>query len=206
MRQCNNRFCNTLARIAMLACALVAGLAHGADYPERPVELVVPWSAGGGTDSMARAFAKAAKKHVNQSVVVTHKPGAAGSIGFTEVAMAVPDGYKVSVLTAEILIIPHMGIGKVTHKDFIPIARFNALPSAVTVRAESPWHTVEEFLAQAKREPGTITVGNSGVGSVWHLAAAALSEQTGAQFNHIPFQGGNPAVLALLGEHVEPLR
>ena len=203
MRQRNNRFCNTMARIAMLACALVTGLAHAADYPERPVELVVPWSAGGGTDSMARAFAEAAKKHLNQSMVVTNKPGATGSIGFTEVAKAAPDGYKVSVLTAEILIIPHVGIGKVTHEDFIPIARFNALPSAVTVRAEAPWNTVEEFLAQAKREPGSIKMGNSGVGSIWHLAAAALGEKTGTQFNHIPFQGGNPAVLALLGGHVD---
>ena len=191
------------ACLALLGLGLTAQQSLAADYPERPVELVVPWAAGGGTDSMARSFAEAAKKHMSQPMVVTNKPGATGSIGFSDVARATPDGYKVAVLTAEILIIPHMGIGKVSQDDFIPIARFNALASAITVRADAPWNTIEEFLAQAKRSPGNVKVGNSGVGSIWHLAAAALGEKTGSQFNHIPFQGGNPAVLALLGGHVD---
>lgn len=192
-----------LAALALLGCAAASAQAQVANYPDRPVELVVPWAAGGGTDSMARSFAEAAKKHMAQPFVVTNKPGATGSIGFSEVARAAPDGYKVSVLTAEILIIPHMGIGKVSQDDFVPVARFNALASAITVRADAPWNTVEEFLAAAKRSPGNIKVGNSGVGSIWHLAAAAVGEKAGVQFNHIPFQGGNPAVLALLGGHVD---
>ena len=174
-----------------------------ADYPDRPIELVVPWAAGGATDSMTRAFAEAAKKHLAQPFVVNNKPGATGSIGFSEVARASPDGYKVAVLTAELLIIPHMGIGKVTQDDFIPIARFNALASAITVRADAPWNSIEEFLDNARRNPGSVKVGNSGVGSIWHLAAAALQSKTKVEFSHIPFQGGNPAVLALLGGHVD---
>ena len=192
-----------LAALALLGCAAACAQAQVANYPDRPVELVVPWAAGGGTDSMARSFAEAAKKHMAQPFVVTNKPGATGSIGFSEVARAAPDGYKVSVLTAEILIIPHMGIGKVSQDDFIPVARFNALASAITVKADAPWNTVEEFLAAARRSPGNIKVGNSGVGSIWHLAAAAVGEKSGVQFNYIPFQGGNPAVLALLGGHVD---
>lgn len=187
----------------LLGCAAAGALAQVANYPDRPVELVVPWAAGGGTDSMARSFAEAAKKHMAQPFVVSNKPGATGSIGFSDVARAAPDGYKVSVLTAEILIIPHMGIGKVSQDDFIPVARFNALASAITVKADAPWNTVEEFLAAARRAPGSIKVGNSGVGSIWHLAAAAVGEKTGVQFNHIPYQGGNPAVVALLGGHVD---
>ena len=199
----NNVTRRWFATLAVFGC-LVPGLpALGAEYPERPIELVVPWAAGGGTDSMARAFAEAAKKHLSQPMVISNKPGATGSIGFAEVARAVPDGYKVSVLTAEILIIPHMGIGKVNQDDFIPIARFNALPSALTVRADAPWNSLEEFLAHARRSNGDVKVGNSGLGSIWHLAAAALGEKTSVQFNHIPFQGGNPAVLALLGGHVD---
>ena len=189
--------------LALAACAAMPAHAQVAGYPERPVELVVPWAAGGGTDSMARSFAEAAKKHMAQPFIVNNKPGATGSIGFSDVARAAPDGYKVSVLTAEILIIPHMGIGKVSQDDFIPVARFNALASAISVKADAPWNTVEEFLAAAKRTPGSIKVGNSGVGSIWHLAAAAVGEKAGVQFNHIPFQGGNPAVLALLGGHVD---
>lgn len=96
-----------------------------------------------------------------------------------------------------------MGLGKVSQDDFIPVARFNALASAITVKADAPWNTIEEFLAAAKRSPGNIKVGNSGVGSIWHLAAAVVAEKTGVQFSYIPFQRGNPAVLALLGGHVD---
>lgn len=191
------------AALLLLGLVTAAPQTRAAEFPERPIELVVPWAAGGGTDSMARAFAEAAKKHLSQPFVVSNKPGATGSIGFAEVARAAPDGYKVAVLTAELLIIPHMGIGKVTQDDFIAVARFNSLASAVTVRADAPWATLEEFLAHARRSPGSVKVGNSGVGSIWHLSAAALGEKTGTQFNHIPFQGGNPAVLALLGGHLD---
>ena len=191
-------------RVVLVLVAAVFAVAPAlAQYPDRPIELVVPWAAGGGTDAMARAFGDAAKRHSSQPLVITNKPGATGSIGFSDVARATPDGYKVSVLTAELLIIPHMGIGKVSQEDFIPIARFNSLASAITVRADAPWNTVEEFLAHAKRSPGNVRVGNSGVGSIWHLAAAAVQDKAGVQFNHIPFQGGNPAVLALLGGHID---
>ena len=196
-------FMKLLGLAALLGGAAAGTQAQVPTYPDRPVELVVPWAAGGGTDSMARSFAEAAKKHMPQPFVVSNKPGATGSIGFSDVARAAPDGYKVSVLTAEILIIPHMGIGKVSQDDFIAVARFNALASAITVKADAPWNTVEEFLAAAKRAPGSIKVGNSGVGSIWHLAAAAVADKTGVQFNYIPFQGGNPAVLALLGGHID---
>ena len=195
-------FFKAAAGAAIVLCSAFAAV-WANEYPDRPIELVVPWSAGGGTDSLARAFAEASKKHVAKGMIVSNKPGATGSIGFSDVARATPDGYKVAMLTAEILIIPHMGIGKVTHEDFIPIARFNALASAITVKADAPWNTIEEFLAHAKKMPESVKVGNSGLGSIWHLAAAALGDKTAIQFNHIPFQGGNPAVLALLGGHVD---
>lgn len=195
-------FFKAAASAAIVLCSAFAAV-WANEYPDRPIELVVPWSAGGGTDSLARAFAEASKKHVAKGMIVSNKPGATGSIGFSDVARATPDGYKVAMLTAEILIIPHMGIGKVTHEDFIPIARFNALASAITVKADAPWNTIEEFLAHAKKMPESVKVGNSGLGSIWHLAAAALGDKTAVQFNHIPFQGGNPAVLALLGGHVD---
>jgi tripartite-type tricarboxylate transporter receptor subunit TctC len=89
-----------------LTLSLVAGVSHSAEYPEKSVELPVPWAAGGGTDAVARAFAETAKKHMSQPVVVTDRPGATGSIGFGEVARGTPDGYKVAVLTAELLVIP----------------------------------------------------------------------------------------------------
>lgn len=195
---------NRLIRyVAVSLCAASTTMCWGADYPDHPTEMVVPWAAGGGTDSLARAFAEAAKKQMGQSMVVTNKPGATGSIGFGDVARSKPDGYKIGMLTVELLIVPHLGISKTTFEDFALIARLNADPAALTVRADAPWNSIEEFLAQAKKAPGEIRVGNSGVGSIWHLAAAALQDKAGAQFNHVPFQGANPAVLALLGGHLD---
>ena len=183
--------------------AATATFCWSADYPDHPTEIVVPWAPGGGTDSLARAFAESAKKQMGQSMVVTNKPGATGSIGFGDVARSKPDGYKIGMLTVELLIVPHLGISKITFEDFVLIARLNADPAALTVSADAPWNSIEEFLAHAKKKPGEMRVGNSGVGSIWHLAAAALQDKAGAQFNHVPFQGANPAVLALLGGHLD---
>ncbi|MDM0052254.1 tripartite tricarboxylate transporter substrate binding protein [Variovorax sp. J22R115] len=173
------------------------------DFPIKPVELVVPASAGGGTDALARAFSEAAKKHFPQPMVVNDKPGASGVVGMSDVLNGKPDGYKVSVVIAELVILPHLGLSKFTYADFQPVARLNADPSAITVRTEAPWNTIEEFLAAAKAKPGEMKVGNSGNGSIWHLAAAGLEDKTGVKFNHVPYQGAAPGVVALLGGHID---
>ncbi|CAG2148093.1 Bug family tripartite tricarboxylate transporter substrate binding protein [Cupriavidus plantarum] len=189
--------------IALTAACLAVPVAHAQSYPTHSVELVVPFQAGGGTDALARAFAESARKHLPQSVIVVNKPGASGSIGWADVANAKADGYKLSLLTADLTIVPHLGLTKLTYENFMPVARLNADPSAITVRSDSPYTTVEQFLDAARKNPGGMRVGNAGNGSIWHLAAAALEDKTGTKFNHIPFQGGNPAVLALLGGHID---
>jgi tripartite-type tricarboxylate transporter receptor subunit TctC len=103
----------------------------------------------------------------------------------------------------ELATLSHMGIGKITADDLQPIAQLNADPAAITVRADAPWNSIEEFLAAARAKPGTIGVANAGPGSIWHLAASALEDKTGVKFNHVPFQGAGPGVLALLGGHVD---
>jgi len=188
-----------------LAFGLAAPTAQAAgnDYPNHTVELVVPYQPGGGTDALARAFADASRKHMSESIVIVNRPGAGGAIGWNEVIHSRPDGYKLAVLTVELLTLPHLGLAKFNYDDFQPIAQLNADPAAITVKADSPYNTIEEFVAAAKKKPGEMGVGNSGTGSIWHLAASALEDKTGARFNHIPFQGANPAVLALLGGHVD---
>ncbi|MBN8753554.1 MULTISPECIES: tripartite tricarboxylate transporter substrate binding protein [Variovorax] len=183
--------------------AAPAAQAAGNDYPNHTVELIVPYQPGGGTDALARAFADASRKHMSESIVIVNRPGAGGAIGWNEVIHSRPDGYKLAVLTVELLTLPHLGLAKFNYDDFQPIAQLNADPAAVTVKADSPYNTIEEFLAAAKKKPGEMGVGNSGTGSIWHLAASALEDKTGAKFNHIPFQGAGPAVLALLGGHVD---
>ncbi|MDM0115472.1 tripartite tricarboxylate transporter substrate binding protein [Variovorax sp. J22R133] len=187
------------------AALLAAGptLAQAQAFPNKPIELVVPFQAGGGTDALARAFAEATHKHMPQSVIIVNKPGASGAIGWQDVVNAKPDGYRLAVLTVEVTTLPHMGLAKFTYDDFAPIARLNADQAAITVRADAPWNTVEEFLAAAKKDSGKISMGNAGNGSIWHLAAAALEDKTNVKFNHTPFQGAAPAVLALMGGHID---
>ncbi|MES2936118.1 MAG: tripartite tricarboxylate transporter substrate binding protein [Pseudomonadota bacterium] len=195
-----------ISRRSVLGALAAAGIAPAwaqSDYPNRPIELVVPYGAGGGTDVLARAYAEAARRHLPQSITVLNKPGASGAIGWNEVINSKPDGYKLAVITVELTTLPHMGLAKFTHEDFVPIARLNADPAAITVKADAPWNTVEEFLAAARKSSGDIRMGNAGNGSIWHLAAAALEEKTNVKFNHVPFNGAAPAVLALLGGHIE---
>ncbi len=188
---------------AAIAGALPLGLQAQSGYPSRPVELIVPAGAGGGTDVLARAFAEAAKKHLAQPFTVNNRPGASGMIGHGEMINARPDGYKLAVVFAEIVIVPHLGLSKLSYEDFVPIAQLNADPAAITVRSEAPWKTIEEFLAASKGKPGELKMGNSGNGSIWHLAHAALEDKVGVKYNPIPFGGAAPAVLALLGGHVD---
>lgn len=199
--QLNRRF----ALAAACAAAAFAALPSLAAYPERPVEFVVPSSAGGGTDVMARNFADVARKYLPQPIVVTNKPGVSGGLGMGEVQRATPDGYKVAVLISELAIIPHLGMIKFGVNDFIPIARLNADPGTIAVRADSPWNSVDDLLAHARKSPGALPMGNAGSGTIWHFAAAAVEEKTGVRFNHVPFQGAAPSVVALIGGHVDAI-
>ena len=194
------------ALLALFALAASAALAAGpADYPSRPIEMVVPSTAGGGTDVMARLFAETAKKYIAQPIVVSNKPGASGGIAMTEIQRAAPDGYKVGVLISELAIIPHLHMTKVTTADFIPIARLNGDPGLIAVKADSPLQSIDDLLAQARKQPGSLTMGNAGTGTIWHLAAAAVEEKTGVKFNHVPYQGAAPSVMALVGGHVDAI-
>lgn len=172
-------------------------------YPTKPVELVVAFAPGGGVDSMARAFAEAARPLFAQPLIVVNKPGASGAIGLSYVATSPADGSKVAMIFAELLTIPLVGMGKVNSGDFEPIARFASDPATVSVRADAPWSTVEELLAYAKAHPGKLTFSNAGVGSISHISAAALAQRTGARFTHVPYQGSGPAVVGLIGEQVD---
>lgn len=195
-----------LAAGSALLATLPVGVAaqNAADYPNKPIELVVPFGAGGGTDALARVVAEAARKHMTQPITVLNKPGASGAIGLTEVVNARPDGYKIAMITVEMAIIPHMGIAKFSpENDFTPLVRLNADPLVLTVSADSPWKTIEELVGAAKMAKEPLKFGNAGIGGVSHLAAAALQQKVGAQFIHAPFQGNAPAVVALLGGHID---
>ena len=106
-------------------------------------------------------------------------------------------------MTVDLTILPHLGLSKFGVEEFTPIARMNVDPAAITVKGDAPWNTVEEFIAAAKKSNREMKMGNSGNGSIWHRAAASVEDKTGAKFSHIPFQGAAPAVLSLLGGHID---
>lgn len=162
----------------------------------------MPFAAGRGTDVLARDLAESARKHLAQSLIVVNKAGASGGVGWIELVNAKPDGYKLTIITVELTMIPHMGLTKITADDLVPIVRLNADPATLAVRADTPHQTIEDFLA-AKKNAGGLCFGNAGPGSLGHLAAAALEDKTAVQLNHVPYRGANPAVLDLLGGHID---
>lgn len=200
----------SMNRRQVLAAGMVASASatlpfsvRAAAYPDRPVELIVPFQAGGGTDALARAFAKASQKHFPKGVVVLNKAGASGSIGWQHMMNAKPDGYTLAVVTVEIVILPHLGLFNRTYDDVTPIAQLNADPASVVVRSDSPYKTVEELIAAARKEPGKLSMGTSGNGTIYDLAAAAFEDKTGTKFNRIPYQGAAPSILSLLGGQLD---
>jgi tripartite-type tricarboxylate transporter receptor subunit TctC len=188
---------------AGLALALgLAAPAHAQQFPAKEVSIVIPYAAGGATDLVFRALAASSGKYLGRAVVVVNKPGGGGAVGVTEVQGAKPDGYTLLSAITPLTILPHQVKTTFTYRDFEPIINVVLDPVMFQVRAEAPWKTLKEFLDYGRKNPGFITVGNSGAGGGVHLIALAFEKAAGVQFNHIPFAGGGPSVTALLGGHI----
>lgn len=172
-------------------------------FPNKSITLISPTSAGGGTDAAARALAADVEKHLGQPVGVVNKPGGSGSVGMTEGANAKPDGYTVTMVIAELTMLEHMGVSSLNQDQMKAVAMINLDPAALTVPADAPYDTLDEFIAYAKENPGKLNVGNAGSGSIWHVAAESLAKNAGIELNHVPFEGAAPAVTALVGGHVD---
>ncbi|WP_313283054.1 Bug family tripartite tricarboxylate transporter substrate binding protein [Delftia tsuruhatensis] len=197
------QFIHSLAALAATPVLPTMAQAPAGAWPQRPIELIVPFAAGGGTDVLARALAEVARKHLPQDLIVLNRAGASGAVGWTELANARPDGYKIGIITVELTMIPHMGLTKISSDALLPVARLNADPATIAVRADSPYRSIEELIAAARKDEAAVRIGNAGPGSLGHLAAAALQDKAGVKFNHAPYRGANPAVLDLLGGHIE---
>jgi len=191
------------ASLSTLVISAVMAPAMANEYPDRPLELIVPFAVGGGTDAVARAFSDGAQKYLPKGVVVVNRPGAAGAIGHSEGANAKPDGYKLTMVTPEINLALLQGIGKAKAQDFIFIAKLNADPIVLFVPTDSPFKTLEDVIAKAKAKPDELALANSGKGATYHLAAIALEEKAGVKFNNIPYVGAGPEILGVLANQVE---
>ncbi|MDD4302601.1 MAG: tripartite tricarboxylate transporter substrate-binding protein, partial [Sphaerochaeta sp.] len=165
----------TLVLLMMLSLVLGSVFAQGGaeasadNYPSGPVSVIVPYSAGGGTDLVARALVDAAKDNFPKNIAVENRTGGGGAVGMSYGANAKADGSVITMVTVELVTLPHTGTGAGLYYDqFKPIMMVNSAYSAVTVKADSPYDTLNEFLDAAKTK--TMRVGNSGVGAIWHLA------------------------------------
>lgn len=176
-----------------------------AEYPERPITMIVAYSPGGGTDVLARSFAPFIEKYLGNdaSFTIINKPGAGGEVGFTALSQSKPDGYTIGFLNLpNLLAIPIERKARYSLDSFTPLANMVDDPGAFNVHIDSPFNTLAELVAYAKENPGSVTVGTSGVGGDDHLAMMAFAKQAGIKLTHVPFPGAAPNRTALLGRHI----
>jgi tripartite-type tricarboxylate transporter receptor subunit TctC len=193
----------------LLAC-LFAAAASAQPYPSKPITMIVPFPPGGVADIVGRPLAAQMEKSLKQPVVVTNRTGAGGAVGMAAVAKSAPDGYTILMGLSSISIFPVSDriMGRTPAyemKDFAPIALITADPTVLVVSADSPWKTLLEFVASAKAYPGKINYSSSGVYGTLHVAMEIFAHAAGIQLFHVPYQGGGPAVTALLGGQVHAL-
>jgi tripartite-type tricarboxylate transporter receptor subunit TctC len=196
----------TLRRRVLLSAALLAACGGVmAAYPDRPIKVIVPFSAGGGTDIIARAVSEKLSQKLGQAIVVINTPGAGGTIGASSVARAEPDGYT--------LLVWHIGMISSAYtnkplpydplKDFTPIGQLATAANLIAVNPAVPAKNLRELIALAKAKPGQLNYGSSGIGGADHLAGELLSQVANIQTVHVPYKGGGPATMGVVGGEVQ---
>lgn len=175
------------------------------DYPTRPITLVVPYSPGGGSDMASKVVAQRISEFLGEPVVSAYKPGSGGAIGAAYVAKSKPDGYTLLVGSQTPLVISPLVKKKLgyTSDDLIPIVGYSKIPISFNVRADSPWKTLDDFVADAKKNPGKYNYSSYGTYGLAHLAMELFCRNAGIKLTHIPYAGSPKANAALLGGHVD---
>ena len=195
-----------MKKILVLVLALILAFSATAlaEFPDKQITVVCPYGAGGASDATSRIFAQMLQETSGVPVIVDNRTGSNGAVGMEFGAHSDADGYTITYMPVESVINKFLGIGSVTTDDFAFIALAMTIPAAITVRADSEWETFEDFLAYAKENPGDITVGNSGTGSIWHIAAASVEDTCDIELDHIPYPDGAAAAIAgLLGGEID---
>jgi tripartite-type tricarboxylate transporter receptor subunit TctC len=173
-------------------------------YPEKPITLIVPFSAGGGMDLLARAMEKTASKNLGQPLIIINKVGGGGTIGWNELAGAAPDGYTIGISGVDLLLQSLYGQTKYNYPtDLEPLVQISSSPYVMVIRANQPWNNVDDLVKYARQHPGQIKIGNSGVGSIAHVLGEMLAHTAGITLEPVPFLGGSEALAALLGGHIQ---
>jgi tripartite-type tricarboxylate transporter receptor subunit TctC len=199
-----------MKRILLAALAAYAACVHAQDYPTKPITMVNPFPPGGVVDVVGRPLAAFLEKSLKQPVIMVQKTGAGGAVGFAYVAKAPADGYTILMGLSSISIFPVSDRinGKTPPyelKEFAPIALVTADPTVLVVRTDGPYKSVKDLINAAKANPGKINYSSSGVYGTLHVAMEIFANAAGIKLFHVPYQGGGPAVTALLGGQVQAL-
>ncbi|CAN5393602.1 tripartite tricarboxylate transporter substrate binding protein [soil metagenome] len=198
---------STVAALVALTCTLNASAQTAAGtWPTGTVTIIVPSSAGGGTDAYGRILAQALTEQTKQSFVVENRPGASGAIGATAVAQAKPDGYTMLVASNSSLGINpvlYQKLGYDVDRDFAPVTRGVIAPMVIVANPDTKLKTMKELVERGKSAPGTVFYGTAGVGSPLYIGVRMIEAASGAQFNHVPYKGVAPAYQDLLGGRLQ---
>ena len=181
---------------ASLLCGALASWGADEPFPARPVRIVVAYSAGGGNDLIARVLAKQLTETWGKTVLVDNRPGASGIVGTELVAKSTPDGYTLILADAPHVTNPYVypGVRYDPVKDFAPVSQVGSAPVFLTVYPKAPFQSLAEFIAYAKSEPGKITMGSGGTGTVSHFSGELFQLRTGVKLTHVPYKGNGPAL------------
>lgn len=181
--------------------------AYAQSYPDRPIQMIVPWGAGGGTDAVGRVFASLLQEELGVPVNVVNRTGGSGVVGHSAIANAEPDGYTIGVMTIEIDMMHWQGLTDLTHEDFDILAMVNADPGGVMVSADSEYDSLEKLLQAIKSEPnGTFKASGTGQGGIWHLGLAGWLLSEGLEPDHVtwvPSQGAAPGITDMVAGGVD---
>ncbi|MDF2565137.1 MAG: hypothetical protein K0Q53_1532 [Massilibacillus sp.] len=174
------------------------------NYPNKPITVIVPFSAGGGLDLVARTLEKMAPKYLGQPLVVVNKTGGAGTIGWNELVNANPDGYTLGMSAIDLLLHPLYGSTKYHYPSALePIAQVSSLPQIMVVPAEQSLQDIDALIKYAKQHPGQMKCGHGGIGALSHVIGETFAKEAGITLEQVPFRGGSEVTVALLGHHIQ---
>lgn len=190
--------------VAVLAAPWVGRAAANEPFPSRPVTLIVPFPAGGTADTTFRVLATIASRHLGQSIVVENRPGASATLGAVAMLSVPPDGYRIAVTHSAVLRVQLMQQTQYDAlKDFTPIIQVSAFNVGMVVRNESPLRTWADFIAEARKRPGSVNYGTNGVATSQNLAIIQVADIEKIKITHVPFKGDSEGIAALLGGHID---
>src|SRR5688572_4405942 len=191
----------------LAVAVLIASACSGAtEYPTRPLTLIVPWAAGGGTDAVARVMAGLIERDLGKPVNVVNRTGGSGVVGHQAIASARPDGYTLGIVTVEIAMMHHQGLTDLTGAAFTPLGSVNFDGGAIQVRADSPYGTLRDLLQAIRSNPGKLTASGTAQGGIWHVALAGLLDEQRippASVVWVPSNGSAPAMLDLVAGGID---